>query len=136
MSRQQEDEKALAEMFPDIDGKVIKAVLLASGGDTGRATNALLSMSDPNFTADEQEQELPPPKPPRPSQQQRHSYDEDLRLAQELQRQEQQNAQSAGYGSRSRQHPNQQRRETGLKPNELYDREHSFFDGMPPSHWP
>jgi hypothetical protein len=39
-----EDEKALAEVFPDIDSKVIKAVLFASGGDVERATNALLSM--------------------------------------------------------------------------------------------
>jgi hypothetical protein len=44
VNKQLEDEKALAEMFPDIDSKVVKAVLFASGGDVMRATNALLSM--------------------------------------------------------------------------------------------
>lgn len=36
-----------------------------------------------------------------------------------------------GYGSRERGNPPlpRQKRETGLKPNELYDKEHSFFDG-------
>lgn len=43
MNKQEEDQKALAEMFPDIDAKVVKAVLFASGGDVERATNALLS---------------------------------------------------------------------------------------------
>jgi hypothetical protein len=44
VNKHEEDAKALAEMFPETDAKVIKAVLFASGGDVMRATNALLSM--------------------------------------------------------------------------------------------
>lgn len=83
-------------------------------------------MSDPTFQADD----LPPPKPPRPTGPRDYSYDDDFLLAQQLQQEEQRQAQAAGYG-RQRGDPRlpQQRKETGLKPNELYDKEHSFFDG-------
>lgn len=39
----------LKEAFPDTDDNVIKAVLVASGGEVEPAFTALLSMSDPNF---------------------------------------------------------------------------------------
>jgi hypothetical protein len=40
-----ESEKALAEIFePQIDRKVIRAVLVASGGQKEKATEALLGM--------------------------------------------------------------------------------------------
>lgn len=84
-------------------------------------------MSDPNFTAEDDD--APPPKPPRPVRGPRdHTYDEDLLLAQRLQREEQQRAQQGGYqqGYPTR---GDSRRGQDLRPNELHDREHSFFDG-------
>jgi hypothetical protein len=43
MDPQQQAETTLIEAFPDIDAKVVKAVLLASGGKVEPAFNALLS---------------------------------------------------------------------------------------------
>ncbi|KAF2143614.1 uncharacterized protein K452DRAFT_224133 [Aplosporella prunicola CBS 121167] len=63
MSPQAQAEVTLIEAFPDIDPKVVKAVLVASNGKVEPAFNALLSMSDPNFRAEE----TPPPQPPRPT---------------------------------------------------------------------
>lgn len=83
-------------------------------------------MSDPNFKADE----TPPPQPPRPSQP-RNQLEADEMYARQL-AEHYQATETQGYGSRTRGDPqlSQQRRQTGLKPNELYDdREHSFFDG-------
>lgn len=85
-------------------------------------------MSDPNFKAEEA-QEAPPPRPPRPAQQPRNQLEADELYARQLA----EHYETAGYGSGTRGNPRhpQQQRETGLKPNELYDdREHSFFDGM------
>ncbi|KAK9325825.1 hypothetical protein V1517DRAFT_313624 [Lipomyces orientalis] len=45
-------QKTLKEAFPNIDENVIKAVLIASGGQVQPAFNALLSMSDPGFKPD------------------------------------------------------------------------------------
>ncbi|KAG5361094.1 CUE domain-containing protein 5 [Yarrowia sp. C11] len=42
----------LKEAFPDTEDSVIKAVLVASGGEVEPAFTALLSMSDPNFKPD------------------------------------------------------------------------------------
>lgn len=124
MSPQQQAENTLIEAFPDIDSKVVKAVLVASGGNVEPAFNALLSMSDPSFQADE----APPPKPPRPAQQPRSQVEQDEIYARQLAEHYQSSGQ--GYGSRSRGEPrlHQPRRETGLKPNELHDDGHSFFD--------
>ncbi|KAK4993878.1 ubiquitin-binding protein cue5 [Elasticomyces elasticus] len=61
-------ENTLIEAFPGIDAKVIKAVLIASGGKVEPAFNALLGMSDPDF-----KEEGPPPQPPRPTQTLRQS---------------------------------------------------------------
>ncbi|KAF2202249.1 hypothetical protein GQ43DRAFT_316349 [Delitschia confertaspora ATCC 74209] len=126
ISPQQQAENTLIEAFPDIEAKVIKAVLLASGGKVEPAFNALLSMSDPNFKAEEA---APPPQPPRPSQQ-RTQLEADELYARQL-AEHYQTSYQQGHGSRSRGEPPmpQRRKETGLKPNELYDdREHSFFD--------
>jgi hypothetical protein len=126
MSPQQQAENTLIEAFPGIDSKVVKAVLVASGGNVEPAFNALLSMSDPSFQAEE----APPPKPPRPAQQPRSQVEQDEIYARQLAEHYQSGPQ--GYGSRSRGDPPlpNQRRETGLKPNELNDDpNHSFFDG-------
>lgn len=114
MSPQQQAQNTLIEAFPDIDSNVIKAVLVASGGKVEPAFNALLSMSDPNFKAEE----APPPQPPRP---QRTQLEQDEIYARQLA----QHYQSQGG-------PQQQERrqqQPGGRPNEP-DREHSFFDGM------
>ncbi|KAI9682563.1 MAG: ubiquitin-binding protein cue5 [Bathelium mastoideum] len=66
MSPQAQAEATLIEAFPDMDSKVIKAVLTASGGKVEPAFNALLGMSDPNFKAEEEA--APPPPPPRRTQ--------------------------------------------------------------------
>jgi hypothetical protein len=65
LSPQQQAENTLIEAFPSIDTKVIKAVLNASGGKVEPAFNALLGMSDPDATVEEQ---APPSRPPRPTQ--------------------------------------------------------------------
>lgn len=44
MSPQAQAEATLVEAFPSIDSKVIKAVLVASGGQVEPAFNALLGM--------------------------------------------------------------------------------------------
>jgi hypothetical protein len=47
MSPQQQAENTLIEAFPGIDSKVVKAVLVASGGKVEPAFNALLSTLKP-----------------------------------------------------------------------------------------
>jgi len=86
----------------------------------------MLGMSDPDFQAEE----TPPPQPPRPKQA-RTQLEADELYARQLAQHYQSSA--PGYGSRERGDPPmpQRRRETALKPNELYDdKEHSFFDGI------
>jgi len=56
-------EQTLREAFPGIEPSVVKAVLIASGGQLEPAFNALLAMSDPEAT----QQEEPPAMPPRPT---------------------------------------------------------------------
>lgn len=56
-------EQTLREAFPDVEHAVVKAVLIASGGQLEPAFNALLAMSDP----DAAQQEQPPARPPRPT---------------------------------------------------------------------
>ncbi|KAF2838784.1 hypothetical protein M501DRAFT_1052376 [Patellaria atrata CBS 101060] len=125
MNPQAQAEGTLIEAFPDIDAKIVKAVLLASGGQVEPAFNALLSMSDPSFQAEDQ---APPPQPPRPNQSRSQLESDELyarQLAQHYQ------TSSHGYGGRERGEPPLPRpkKQTGLKPNELYDdKEHSFFD--------
>ncbi|PVI03196.1 hypothetical protein DM02DRAFT_652816 [Periconia macrospinosa] len=96
MSPQQQAENTLIEAFPGIDAKVVKAVLVASGGKVEPAFNALLSMSDPSFKAEE----APPPQPPRPTQQPRSQLEQDEIYARQLAEHYESNY--AGQGSRSR----------------------------------
>lgn len=108
-------QNTLIEAFPDIDSNVIKAVLVASGGKVEPAFNALLSMSDPNFKAEE----APPPQPPRP--QPRSQLEQDEMYARQLAQhyQSQGGPEGAGgHGARGRGRP---------RPNEP-EREPSFFD--------
>lgn len=128
MSPQAQAEATLIEAFPSMDAKVVKAVLVASGGKVEPAFNALLSMTDPESQSDAPA----PPQPPRPTQQQRQ-MEQDERYARQLAAHYQQRAEGyQGYGSRGQGDPPlpPRRAQTGLKPNEMYDdREHSFFDG-------
>ncbi|KAF2395525.1 hypothetical protein EJ06DRAFT_269350 [Trichodelitschia bisporula] len=121
MSPQAQAEATLIEAFPSIDIKVVKAVLMASGGKVEPAFNALLGMSDPDFA-----EEQPPPPPPRKNQP-RNQLESDELYARQLA----EHYQSApGFGNAGYGDPPVRRRDTGLKPNELYDddRDHSFFD--------
>jgi hypothetical protein len=127
LSPQVQAEATLIEAFPSIDTKVVKAVLSASGGQVEPAFNALLGMSDPSFVAEQP----PPPQPTRPArrpQQQLSQLEADEIYARQLA--EHYDSAPSGYGSRGRGNPpTGHRRETGLKPNELHDEDHSFWDG-------
>lgn len=93
-------------------------------------------MSDP----DSQQEQLPPPQPPRPTQQ---SLGATSTAQSQLEADEQYARQLAehygGAGAYSQPQPrsgsrdmplHRPKKESGLKPNELYDdREHSFMDG-------
>jgi len=120
----QQAENTLIEAFPSIDAKVVKAVLVASGGKVEPAFNALLGMSDPDFRA---EDAAPPPQPPRPSQRQPLSQMEaDELYARQLAEQYNDAGQRSQnrYNQREpgRRGPNQQRSDYDD------DRDHSFFD--------
>ncbi|KAI2634316.1 hypothetical protein GGS26DRAFT_44371 [Hypomontagnella submonticulosa] len=131
ITEQQKNELILKEAFPNIDLTVIKAVLTASGGQIDPAFNALLGMSDPDAVKDEPMREpAPPPQPPRPtgtrSPMSQMEADE-LYARQLAQHYDNVGAYEARTTNRG---PGDQyrRQETGLKPNEMYDREHSFID--------
>ena len=122
-------EATLIEAFPSIDAKVVRAVLVASDGKVEPAFNALLSMSDPTFVAEE----AAPPRPPRPTRQPMTQLESDELYARQLAEQYNQPSQYEGFGSRGRGDPPlpRRRKQSGLKPNELYEgKEHSFFDGL------
>ncbi|KAF2829038.1 hypothetical protein CC86DRAFT_368162 [Ophiobolus disseminans] len=126
MSPQQQAQNTLVEAFPSIDSNVIKAVLVASGGKVEPAFNALLSMSDPNFKAEE----APPPQPPRPQPKSQLEQDEIYarQLAEHYQSRGGQGAQGQGQGGYGQRPSGEQRRQQpSQRPNEP-DREHSFFD--------
>ncbi|KAF1937603.1 hypothetical protein EJ02DRAFT_426480 [Clathrospora elynae] len=110
-------QNTLIEAFPDIDSNIIKAVLVASGGKVEPAFNALLSMSDPDFRAEE----APPPQPPRP--QPRSQLEQDEIYARQLAEHYQS---QGGHGPRPQGEAGR-RQQPGARPNEP-DREHSFFD--------
>ncbi|KAI0882408.1 uncharacterized protein GGS22DRAFT_43525 [Annulohypoxylon maeteangense] len=131
LTEQQKNEQILKEAFPDIDLVVIKAVLNASGGQIDPAFNALLGMSDPDAVQNEPEQDAPPPpQPPRPTGP--RSPMSQMEADELYARQLAQHYDSVGaYESRTQNRgPGGQfpRQATGLKPNEMYDREHSFID--------
>ena len=100
-------------------------------------------MSDPGAA----QEPAPPPQPPRPVQSPRppgtgratqSQLEADELYARQLAEHYNgstgynTNQRSASYGSRGQEpHPARPKKETGLRPNELYDdREHSFLDGM------
>lgn len=144
LSPQSQNVNTLKEAFPTIDLKVIRAVLIASGGSVepafnallgmlaamanlcfGLLTDCLLAMSDPDFKPEE----APPPRPPRPTQQQRQlEADEQYarQLAQHFQSSDrsQRLSQDDDRGPPLPSRPRQQR--PGLAED---DREYSFFDG-------
>ncbi|KAI2022426.1 ubiquitin-binding protein cue5 [Ophidiomyces ophidiicola] len=131
LSPQQEAENTLKEAFPSIDASVVKAVVVASGGNVDRAFHALLGMSDP----DAQIEPPPPPKPPRPTMATsttQSQLEQDEMYARQLEEHYNSSERHRGQpGSAWDNEPHLPRRhtETGLKPNELYDdRERSFID--------
>ncbi|QIX01396.1 hypothetical protein AMS68_006913 [Peltaster fructicola] len=113
-------EHTLIEAFPSIDVKVIKAVLVASGGQVEPAFNALLSMSDPDFTAEEQR----PQQPPRPQRKPLSQMEADELYARQLAEEYSGQPQGNMYNQREpgRRGPNSQRPQYGD------DRERSFLD--------
>lgn len=157
LSPQQQAEATLKEAFPSIDGSVIKAVLIASGGSIEPAFNALLGllasvnllctktdaaasgMSDP----DALKEPAPPAQPPRPSRTPlasdvgtstpKNQLEADELYARQLAEHYSGSASQpyhpSGSGARRGPPVVQRRPETGLKPNELHEEEHSFLDG-------
>lgn len=133
VSAQQQNEQILKEAFPSIDAAVIRAVLRASRGQVEPAFNALLEMTDPDAVrADQEEDERPPPPPPRPAA--ALSAADQLEADELYARRLAEHYESGAYEARTANRGARAggpagRRETGLKPNELYDdREHSFLD--------
>ncbi|KAI1802727.1 hypothetical protein F4811DRAFT_528207 [Daldinia bambusicola] len=131
LTERQKNELILKEAFPSIELPVIKAVLTASGGQIDPAFNALLGMSDPDAAQNEPAHEAaPPPQPPRTAgaRSPMSQIEADELYARELT----QYYENAGaYEARTtNQGPGGQyrRQATGLKPNEMYDRDHSFID--------
>lgn len=129
-SPQEQAENTLIEAFPSIDAKVVKAVLMASGGKVEPAFNALLGMTDPDFKPEE----AAPPQPPRPAHRQQQRQPQNQLEADEMyarrlaehynnQGRDQGQGQQTRYNQRERQGPNQQRPRYDEE-----DREHSFFD--------
>jgi hypothetical protein len=133
MSPRQQAQNTLVEAFPDTDSKVIQAVLVASGWKVEPAFNALLSMSDPNFKAEDAQ--APPPQPPRPQPRSQLEQDEIYarQLAEHYQSQSNAQAQAQGGYRQQQQRPQgaqgeqQRRQQPAQRPGEP-DREHSFFD--------
>jgi hypothetical protein len=113
---------------------VIRAILIASGAKIEPAFNALLAMTDPDS---HQEEPAPPPKPPRPT---RSPLPATSTPANQLEADEIYARQLAEHYSAPSYRGTQQRSqrdepsiprprpETGLKPNELYDKDHSFIE--------
>lgn len=124
LSPQQYAENTLIEAFPSIDAKVVKAVLVASGGKVEPAFNALLSMTDPESQVQEEDR-FPPPQPPRPQRQHMSQMEADEMYARQLAEQYNSAPSQHRYNQRvpGRRGPNQQRPRLDDE-----DREHSFFD--------
>ncbi|KAI1497395.1 hypothetical protein F5X99DRAFT_397078 [Biscogniauxia marginata] len=132
LTEQQKNESILKEAFPTIELSVIKAVLAASGGRIDPAFNALLGMSDPDAVQNEpaHEEPAPPPQPPRPTgpRSPMTQVEADELYARQLA--EHYDNVGAYEARTTNQSPSGQyrRQATGLKPNEMYDRDHSFID--------
>ncbi|RYP06476.1 hypothetical protein DL764_003127 [Monosporascus ibericus] len=135
LTEQQKNEMILKEAFPNIDASVIRAVLIASGGQIDPAFNALLGMSDPDAVQNEPAHEpVPPPQPPRPTGRAAMTQMEaDELYARQLAEQYDNvgayEARTTNRGAGGERQPQPYRRSaTGLKPDEMYEREHSFID--------
>ncbi|KAI0161393.1 hypothetical protein GGR57DRAFT_454596 [Xylariaceae sp. FL1272] len=130
LTEQQKNEQILKEAFPSIDAAVIKAVLAASAGQIDPAFNALLGMSDPDAVQNEPAREpAPPPQPPRPTGRVPMTQMEADELYARQLAEHYDNVGAYEARTTNRGPGSQQRRQaTGLKPNEMYDREHSFID--------
>ncbi|KAI1494484.1 hypothetical protein F5X96DRAFT_617221 [Biscogniauxia mediterranea] len=135
LTEQQKNEMILKEAFPTIETSVIKAVLAASGGRIDPAFNALLGMSDPDAVQNEPayEEPVPPPQPPRPAGPQTPMTQveaDELYARQLAERYENVGAYEARTMNQGQGGPGgpYRRQATGLKPNEMYDRDHSFID--------
>ncbi|KAI0200637.1 hypothetical protein F4808DRAFT_158037 [Astrocystis sublimbata] len=133
LTTQQKNEQILKEAFPSIDASVIKAVLAASGGQIDPAFNALLGMSDPDAVQNDLPREAaPPPKPPRPTNHTPLSQVEadELYARQLAEHYDNVGAYEARTTNRGPGGPGGQsrRQATGLKPDEMYDREPNFID--------
>ncbi|KAI0485460.1 hypothetical protein F4859DRAFT_471077 [Xylaria cf. heliscus] len=130
VTTQQKNEHILKEAFPSIDVTVIKAVLAASGGQIDPAFNALLGMSDPDAVQNDPPREpAPPPKPPRPTNRAPLSQVEADELYARQLAEHYDNVGAYEARTMNRGPGGQPRRQaTGLKPNEMYDREHNFID--------
>ncbi|KAJ4395496.1 ubiquitin-binding protein cue5 [Didymella pomorum] len=115
-------QNTLIEAFPDIDTNVVKAVLVASGGKVEPAFNALLSMSDPNFKAEE----AAPPKPPRP--QHRSQVDQDEMYARQLAEHFQSQGGQQGQGGEGSERRSSPYARSNNQSQNKDDREYSFFD--------
>ena len=131
LTEQQKNEIILKEAFPSIELSIIKAVLAASGGRIDPAFNALLGMSDPDAVQNEpvQEEEVPPPPPPRPTGRAPLTQMEADELYARQLAEQYENAGAYEERTMNRGPGGAPKRQaTGLKPNEMYDREHSFID--------
>ncbi|KAL4946234.1 hypothetical protein BDV06DRAFT_152389 [Aspergillus oleicola] len=117
VSPQQQAENTLREAFPSVEAGVVKAVLMASNYDVERAFHALLGMTDPNATAQD---DYAPPKPPRPTAAQRQLEADEL-YARQLAEHYNRRAQPPRGDSESYR---QQRGPT----NEDEEKEYNFFD--------
>jgi hypothetical protein len=145
LNPQQQAENTLKEAFPGIDAAVVKAVLMASGGQVEPAFNALLGepqnldmsdihthkstgMSDP----DAAREPTPPPQPPRPSGPRVGSTPQSqLEADEQYARQLAEHYGGGSYGPRSNSRGSsgqRRRQQTGPKPNEMYDENRSFID--------
>jgi hypothetical protein len=110
--------------------------LRASRGQVEPAFNALLEMTDPDAVKDDDD-ELPPPPPPRPvaaAAGPTATPLDQLEADEQYARQLAEHYENAGaYEARTSSRGQgggmpRGRQQTGLKPNELYDDGHSFFD--------
>ena len=131
LTEKEKNETILKEAFPSIDLTIIKAVLAASGGQIDPAFNALLGMSDPDAAQNEpvEREEVPPPPPPRPTGRAPLTQVEADELYARQLAEQYENAGAYEERTMNRGPGGAPRRQaTGLKPNEMYDREHSFID--------
>ncbi|KAF1356689.1 hypothetical protein BDV97DRAFT_307005 [Delphinella strobiligena] len=125
MSPQAQAEHTLIEAFPNTDVKIIKAVLMASGGKVEPAFNALLGMSDPNFKPEE----VAPPKPPRPTAAQRQLEADEMYARQLAEHYQSSSRDQRGrYDDDDDRGPPLPRRNQAASPTSDEEREHSFFD--------